>query len=64
MGFVAPIINVDAASINFNGEQIEPVGKIANSSLPSGDLRIRSKASAKSESFCGRALVGCIVRRP
>jgi hypothetical protein len=30
MGFVAPIINVDAASINFNGEQIGPVGKIAN----------------------------------
>jgi hypothetical protein len=29
MGFVAPISNVDAASINFNGEQAGPAGKIA-----------------------------------
>jgi hypothetical protein len=29
MGFVAPISNVDAASINFNGEQVGPAGKIA-----------------------------------
>src|SRR5438067_11610182 len=30
MGFVAPISSVDAASINFNGEQIGPVAQIAS----------------------------------
>jgi len=29
-GFVVPISSVDAASINFNGEQIGPVAQIAN----------------------------------
>jgi hypothetical protein len=30
MGFIAPISGVNAASININGEQVGPVGKIVN----------------------------------